>query len=53
MSIVLPENTDSTEDTERYANSPPVCKCGGNLIYIQGLNMTVCDTCEYEETEAL
>jgi hypothetical protein len=46
MSVELPE------DTERYAISLPVCKCGGYLIYIQGLNMIVCDTCEYEEIEA-
>lgn len=24
-------------------------QCGGTLIYIESLNMIVCDTCDYEK----
>ena len=26
-------------------------ECGGDLIYIDSLDITICDTCDYEEEE--
>lgn len=42
------------EEKENNYEKQDNCKiCGGRLIYIECLNKIICDTCEYEENEAM